>query len=163
MTFMMRPSVSSPTGTVIGEPVSYTAWPRTRPSDVSMAMQRMVFSPRCCATSRTSRLPPFIVSSAFRIGGRSPSNCTSTTAPMTCDTRPAGPLAIIAVAPDFAAAGFAAAAFAGAALAAAAGTFTAAVLTGAAFFAAGAFAAGAAFGVAALAMMITSVSVPCFT
>ena len=50
-----------------------------------------------------------------------------------------------------------------AAFAAAAGAFTAAALAGAAFFAAGAFAAGAAFGVAALAMVITSVSVPCFT
>ena len=60
MTFMMRPSVSSPTGTVIGAPVSVTAWPRTRPSVVSMAMQRTVFSPRCCATSSTSRLPPFV-------------------------------------------------------------------------------------------------------
>ena len=32
MTFMMRPSVSSPTGTEIGSPVSVTSWPRTRPS-----------------------------------------------------------------------------------------------------------------------------------
>ena len=32
MTFMMRPSVSSPTGTEIGGPVSVTSWPRTRPS-----------------------------------------------------------------------------------------------------------------------------------
>ena len=32
MTFMMRPSVSSPTGTAIGWPVSRTSWPRTRPS-----------------------------------------------------------------------------------------------------------------------------------
>ncbi len=32
MTLMMRPSVSSPTGTMIGEPVSTTSWPRTRPS-----------------------------------------------------------------------------------------------------------------------------------
>ena len=32
MTFMMRPSVSSPTGTAIGSPVSMTSWPRTRPS-----------------------------------------------------------------------------------------------------------------------------------
>ena len=30
---MMRPSVSSPTGTVIGAPVSVTSWPRMRPSD----------------------------------------------------------------------------------------------------------------------------------
>ena len=31
MTFMMRPSVPAPTGTVIGPPVSLTSWPRTKP------------------------------------------------------------------------------------------------------------------------------------
>ena len=60
MTFMMRPSVSSPTGTVIGLPVSTTSWPRTRPSVESMAMVRTVFSPRCCATSSTRRWPWFV-------------------------------------------------------------------------------------------------------
>ena len=54
MTFMMRPSVSGPTGTVIGAPVSVTSWPRTMPSVVSMAMQRTVRSPSSCATSSTS-------------------------------------------------------------------------------------------------------------
>ena len=49
---------------------------------------RTVDSPRCCATSSTRRLPPFCVSSAFRIAGRCPSNCTSTTAPMTWVMRP---------------------------------------------------------------------------
>ena len=44
MTLMMRPSVPTPTGTVIGRPVSVTAWPRTRPSVVSMAMVRTVES-----------------------------------------------------------------------------------------------------------------------
>ena len=53
MTFMMRPSVASPTGTVMPSPVSRTSMPRTRPSVESMAMERTVFSPRCCATSRT--------------------------------------------------------------------------------------------------------------
>src|SRR6266849_3393820 len=53
-----------------------------------MAMVRTVDSPRCCATSSTRRLPPFWVSSAFRMAGRCPSNCTSTTAPMTCVMRP---------------------------------------------------------------------------
>src|SRR5690348_3731471 len=48
-----------------------------------MATVRTVDSPRCCATSSTRRLPPLVVSSAFRIAGRSVSNCTSTTAPMT--------------------------------------------------------------------------------
>src|ERR1700726_588590 len=88
ITFMMRPSVPTPTGTMIGTPVSLTSWPRTRPSAVSIAMVRTVDSPRCCATSSTRRLPPFLVSSAFRMAGRWPSNCTSTTAPMTCVMRP---------------------------------------------------------------------------
>src|SRR6185437_4723532 len=88
ITFMMRPSVPVPTGTMIGLPVSLTSWPRTRPSAVSIAMVRTVDSPRCCATSSTRRLPPFWVSRAFRMAGRCPSNCTSTTAPMTCVIRP---------------------------------------------------------------------------
>ena len=53
-----------------------------------MAMQRTVFSPRCCATSSTRREPLLIVSSALRIAGSSPSNDTSTTAPITWVTRP---------------------------------------------------------------------------
>src|SRR5262245_50150521 len=88
MTLIMRPRVPAPTGTLIGAPVSVTSWPRTRPSVVSIEMVRTVDSPRCCATSSTRRLPPFLVSSAFRIAGRYPSNCTSTTAPMTWVTRP---------------------------------------------------------------------------
>src|SRR5580698_1062443 len=88
MTLMMRPSVPAPTGTMIGLPVSLTSWPRTRPSVVSIAIVRTVDSPRCCATSSTRRLPPFLVSIAFRMAGRCPSNCTSTTAPMTCVMRP---------------------------------------------------------------------------
>src|SRR5687767_5755589 len=88
MTFMMRPSVLGPTGTSICEPVVLTDWPRVRPSVESMAMVRTTFSPRCWATSSTSRLPPLSVSSAARIGGSSPSNATSTTAPITCATRP---------------------------------------------------------------------------
>src|SRR5262249_51895499 len=83
ITFMMRPSVSSPTGTAMGRPVSVTSWPRTRPSEESMATVRTVFSPRCWATSSTRRWPWLVVSSAFRISGRCPSNCTSTTAPIT--------------------------------------------------------------------------------
>src|SRR5215467_9785483 len=39
-TLMMRPSVSLPTGTSIGSPVSVTSWPRTRPSDESTEMLR---------------------------------------------------------------------------------------------------------------------------
>src|ERR1700738_1698186 len=88
ITFMMRPSVPAPTGTMIGLPVSLTSWPRTKPSVVSLAMVRTVDSPRCWATSSTRRLPPFLVSIALRMAGRCPSNCTSTTAPMTCVMRP---------------------------------------------------------------------------
>src|SRR5262249_9293286 len=88
ITFMMRPSVPSPTGTSIGSPVSVTSWPRTRPSVASIAIVRTVDSPRCCATSSTRRLLPFLVSSELRMAGRWPSNCTSTTAPMTWVTRP---------------------------------------------------------------------------
>ena len=60
--------------------------PRVRPSVVSMAMVRTVFSPRCCATSQirlTGCLrccPPMQRVQDF---GRSPSNSTSTTAPIT--------------------------------------------------------------------------------
>src|SRR5262245_59437795 len=89
-TLMMRPSVSSPTGTAIGCPVSLTSWPRTSPSLVSIAMVRTVDSPRCCATSSTRRWPWFLVSSALRIAGRCPSNWTSTTAPMTWVMCPTG-------------------------------------------------------------------------
>src|SRR5687768_8036487 len=88
MTFVMRPSVPAPPGTEMPAPVSTTSWPRTRPSVMSMAMQRTVRSPRCCATSRTSVLSPFFVVSAFSMAGSSPGNCTSTTAPRTCAMRP---------------------------------------------------------------------------
>src|SRR4051812_22476377 len=88
ITFMIRPSVLGPTGTRISEPVERTSWPRVRPSVESMAMVRTTFSPRCCATSSTRRWPPLSVSSAVRIGGSSPSNATSTTAPITWLTRP---------------------------------------------------------------------------
>ena len=45
MTFMIRPSVSGPTGMVIGLPLSRTRLPLTRPSVPSMAIVRTVFSP----------------------------------------------------------------------------------------------------------------------
>src|SRR5579859_4000814 len=107
MTFMMRPSVAGPTGTVIGRPVSNTGWPRVRPSVVSMAMARTVFSPRCWATSNTRRKgwpvrwSVLVVSSALWIAGRWPSNSTSTTAPMICTSLPVA-TALAAVAGVFA-------------------------------------------------------------
>ncbi len=94
MTFMMRPSVTSPTGTVMPSPVSRTSAPRTRPSVESMAMARTVFSPRCCATSRTrfhgwSLIAGLVTVSALKMAGSLPSaNSTSTTGPMTCVMRP---------------------------------------------------------------------------
>ena len=66
----MAINANKPTGTAIGAPVSRTSWPRVRPSEVSMAMQRTVLSPSCCETSSTRRLPPLVVSRAFRISGR---------------------------------------------------------------------------------------------
>ena len=45
MTLMIRPSVSGPTGIVMGDPTSTHAWPLTRPSVPSIAMVRTVFSP----------------------------------------------------------------------------------------------------------------------
>ena len=134
MTFMMRPSVAGPTGTVMPAPVSTTSWPRVRPSVVSMAMARTVFSPRCWATSSTRRKGApvrwsvLVVSSAFRMAGRWPSNSTSTTAPMIWAMRPlatppdtwadAAPAAGTAV--DLRAAGLRAVVLAGAAASAAA-------------------------------------------
>ena len=50
-TLRMRPSTSLPTGIMIGDLVSMTSMPRTRPSVESIAMVRTVCSPRCCATS----------------------------------------------------------------------------------------------------------------
>lgn len=52
---MMRPRVSRPTGTLIGSPVSTTRCPRVRPSVASMAMQRTVWSPTCCAGRAASK------------------------------------------------------------------------------------------------------------
>ena len=55
-TFTTRPSVSGPTGTVIGPPVSIAFMPRTMPSVGSMLTQRTRFSPRCCSTSVTTSI-----------------------------------------------------------------------------------------------------------
>ena len=52
-----RPSVTSPTGTVIGAPVSRTSAPRGRPSVVVMATARTQLLPRCCWTSQMSVEP----------------------------------------------------------------------------------------------------------
>jgi len=93
ITLMILPSVSGPTGTMMGLPVSNTAWPRTSPSVESKAIVRTLFPPKCWATSKTKRAAVPYTSSALRIGGRAPSNCTSTTAPMTWEIFPV-PLAV---------------------------------------------------------------------
>jgi hypothetical protein len=83
MTFMILPRVSGPTGILMGAPVSLTSWPRTRPSVESIAIVLTLESPRCWATSSTSLFSTPSTSRAFKMGGMSPSNWTSTTAPMT--------------------------------------------------------------------------------
>lgn len=45
ITLIILPSVSGPTGIVMGPPVSLHFWPLTRPSVPSIAMVRTVFSP----------------------------------------------------------------------------------------------------------------------
>lgn len=70
--------------TVIGAPVLRTDCPLTKPSVPSIAIVLKVFSPKCCATSKTSLTSWFSTSKAVRIAGNSPSKCTSTTAPITC-------------------------------------------------------------------------------
>ena len=52
MTLNTLPLVTSPTGTVMGPPVSRTSWPRTMPSVGLSEMARTRSSPRCWATSR---------------------------------------------------------------------------------------------------------------
>ncbi len=53
-TFQRRPSVTLPTGTLMGAPVSTTSTPRGRPSVESIATARTRSSPRCCWTSAIS-------------------------------------------------------------------------------------------------------------
>src|SRR5436309_3582642 len=98
----MRPSVCSPTGTVIGPPVSRTSVPRRRPSVVSMATARTRSSPRCCCTSQISLPPPPVpdempsaspncsrsISSALLISGSSSGKTASITTPWISSTRP---------------------------------------------------------------------------
>src|SRR4051794_5506151 len=106
MTLKTRPLVTSPTGTLMGAPVSCTWAPRTRPSVGLRAIARTIESPRCCATSSViSRRPPpspspwpdrsICVLSALYISGIwSAGNSMSTTGPITRATRPTpGPAA----------------------------------------------------------------------
>src|SRR6476619_5959164 len=90
------PSVASPTGTVIGPPVSLTWAPRTRPSVGCSEIARTMPSPMCWATSRESvRVSPARVSSVssrlYISGIESTGNSMSTTGPMTRAIRPPVP------------------------------------------------------------------------
>ena len=95
MTFMMRPSVSGPTGTVIGAPVSLTSLPRTSPSVASIAMVRTVLSPRCCATSSTRRLPVFSVLQRVQNRRQSPRTERPRRRPVTWVTSPTALFAML--------------------------------------------------------------------
>ena len=67
----------------MGTPVLMTDWPRLRPSVCSIEIVRTVLSPKCCATSKTSRIGKSGTSSAVVMDGKFPSKRTSTTAPIT--------------------------------------------------------------------------------
>ena len=92
------PRVMSPTGTVMGPPVSCTAAPRTRPSVGWSEMARTMLSPTYWATSRLRlRVSPWRVTSVLRrlymSGIASLGNSTSTTGPMIREMRPEAPWA----------------------------------------------------------------------
>ena len=84
-----RPSVTGPTGTVIGAPVSTAFAPRARPSVVVMATARTQLLPRCCWTSHTSgRAVTLSISTALKMAGSCPAgNSMSTTGPVIGDDR----------------------------------------------------------------------------
>src|SRR4051812_17880733 len=90
----MRPRVASPTGTVIGPPVSTTRSPRWTPSVASIATARTRSSPRCCCTSQTSCVaspspsPAVSIVTAEKISGSWSGKAASITTPVTCSTRP---------------------------------------------------------------------------
>src|SRR3954469_11504022 len=82
MTFQMRPSVWSPTGTEIDVPVSVTSVPRERPSVESIATARTRSSPRCCCTSAISSPRSVWMLSAELISGSRLGNTASRTTPL---------------------------------------------------------------------------------
>src|SRR5699024_11587989 len=64
-----RPSVTSPTGTVIGEPVFSTSAPRRKPSVELIAIVLTTLSPRCNAVSdrKSTRLNSSHVSISYAV------------------------------------------------------------------------------------------------
>src|SRR6476620_8846720 len=96
------PRVTSPTGTVIGPPVSCTGVPRTRPSVGCREIARTMLSPMCWATSRfRCRLSPptstSVVSRLYCSGMPATGNSTSTTGPMMREMRPTPPTAWVSL------------------------------------------------------------------
>ncbi len=88
-TLNKRPSVLSPTGTLIPAPVAITSISRCKPSLDANIIHLTVLFPICCATSITHRLPLLSTSRASLMYGRSLfSNSTSITGPMTCTILP---------------------------------------------------------------------------
>src|SRR5689334_18548776 len=90
------PRVTSPTGTLIGPPVSVTEAPRTRPSVGCSEIARTIPSPMCWATSSDSTcLLPLSSNShsslLYMSGIESTGNSMSTTGPMTRAIRPTAP------------------------------------------------------------------------
>src|SRR5438552_7874085 len=87
----IRPRQPSPTGTVIGAPVSTAGMPRTSPSVELIATQRTTLSPMWSAASTVRRMPfsgTSILIALRILGSFSGSNDTSTVGPITCTTLP---------------------------------------------------------------------------
>ena len=83
---------ASPTGTAIGPPDACTGAPRRNPWSTARRARAPCVSSRCACTSATIGGPSSVtIESAASISGKLPvSNATSTTAPRTAVTRPAG-------------------------------------------------------------------------
>ena len=88
-TLNMRPSTTSPTGTLMESPVAVTSMPLLIPSEPESMTHLTVLLPMCCATSMTSVLSPSSTVRASLILGIWPSsNSTFITDPETCTIRP---------------------------------------------------------------------------
>ena len=72
-TLNMRPSVASPTGIVMEEPVFTASQPREMPSVEESAMQRTSPPPICCTTSMTTLRCGRRTSTAWYSSGSCPS------------------------------------------------------------------------------------------
>ena len=86
-TFIIRPRVPFPTGTLIGAPVFLTSRPLFNPSVVPMAIVLTIPSPICCCTSRV-KPPSSTKRASYMFGIESRENCTSITAPIISTTLP---------------------------------------------------------------------------